>query len=155
MNPVSIDANTKLICTYYDGCSLGDLDILRRTMHEEVTHYFLAPNPGSQPVSGREHLSRYWRKVQKMIEARWVVENSVTMGNQTVIEWTMFWKPAGAGERIATRGAEWFVLKDDLIYEIRSYYRQETFTTELEGFDYAGRGYSTAGREFSRIHNGR
>ena len=45
-------ANTELIIRYYDGCSAGDLDELRATLHPDVVHYFLAPNPGSAPVAG-------------------------------------------------------------------------------------------------------
>lgn len=146
------DAQTEMICRYYDGCTAGDLDILCETLHPEVVHYFLAPNPGSAPVGPREHLARYWRKVTKMIDARWVVERAVTMGEETVIEWTMYWRSEAAGPRIATRGAEWFVFRDGLIYEIRSYYQQKGATTELEGFDYAGRGYSVAEREYSDLH---
>ncbi len=54
----------------------------------------------------------------------------------------------GAAERVATRGAEWFTFADDgRITEIRSYYQQRPETTELDGFPYAGRGYSVPGAE--------
>ena len=39
------------------------------TLHPDVVHYFLAPNVGSAPVAGAEHLARYWRKVTAMIHA--------------------------------------------------------------------------------------
>ena len=146
------DARAATIRRYYNGCTAGDLELMRDTLHPEVVHYFLAPNPGSTPVGPREHLMRYWRKVSAMMDARWVVERSVTSGDETVIEWTMWWRPEPGAERIATRGAEWFVFEDELIREIRSYYRQEPFTTELDGFAYAARGYSTTGREYSALH---
>jgi ketosteroid isomerase-like protein len=133
--------NAELIARYYDGCTAGDLDKLRATLHPDVVHYFLAPNPGSTPVVGAEHLARYWRKVARMIDARWVVDHVLDGGAEAVIEWTMTWRPGGDGERIATRGAEWFVLRDGLIAEIRSYYQQRPETTELDGFPYAARGY--------------
>ncbi len=66
----------------------------------------------------------------------------------------MWWRPGGAGERIATRGAEWFTFDDGLIREIRSYHQQREETTELDAFDYPGRGYSVPGAEHSRIHPG-
>lgn len=146
-----------LIRRYYDGCTDGDLDELVATLHPDVVHWFLAPNTGSAPVRGRDHLARYWRKVTRMIDARWVVDHVVTDGSvhsgEAVIEWTMFWQPpGGAGGRVATRGAEWFVLRDGLIAEIRSYYQQRPETTELDGFPYAERGYATAGREASDVH---
>jgi ketosteroid isomerase-like protein/uncharacterized protein YndB with AHSA1/START domain len=143
-----------LIVRYYDACSAGDLDALLGTLHPEMVHYFLAPNPGSRPVAGAEHLARYWRKVAPAIQARWVVDHLVADGDRAVIEWTMFWVPrdSAGGERIATRGSEWFEVRDGLIAEIRSYYQQRDTTTELDGFPYSERGYSDLGAEHSVIH---
>lgn len=132
----------ELITRYYDGCSAGDVDAIMGTLDPDVVHWFLAPNVGSSPVRGAEHLARYWRKVAGLIEARWVVDHCLAGTDEAVIEWTMFWRPGGAGERIATRGAEWFTLADGVITEIRSYYQQREQTTELDGFPYAQRGYS-------------
>jgi ketosteroid isomerase-like protein len=146
------DAAALLIRRYYNGCTAGDLTELLATLHPEVVHYFLAPNPGSAPVSGAEHLARYWRKVTRMLDARWVVDRIVTHDDEAVIEWTMWWRPGGGAERIATRGAEWFVLRDGLIVEIRSYYQQREHSTELEAFPYADRGYSSPGHELSSTH---
>ena len=64
----------------------------------------------------------------------------------------MFWRPAPDAQRIATRGAEWFVFQDGLNFEIRSYYQQRNGSTELNAFDYSGRGYSTLNSEQSDIH---
>ena len=61
------------ITRYYEGCSAGDVELMLTTLDADVVHWFLAPNPGSAPVRGGEHLARYWRKVQGMIDARWVV----------------------------------------------------------------------------------
>ena len=146
-----VAAWTTLISRYYDGCSSGDVDLMMQTLHPDVVHWFLAPNTGSQAVAGAEHLARYWRKVTAMLRARWVVESICATGEQAVIEWTMWWQPAG-GERVATRGAEWFTCAGGLIGEIRSYYQMRPVTTELDGFPYAGRSYSTPGAERSRIH---
>lgn len=152
--------HAQLITRYYDACSTADLDGLLATLHPHVVHYFLAPNVGSKPVAGAEHLARYWRKVAPAIEARWVVDHLVAEGDRVVIEWTMFWvprdtaSPRGSADRarIATRGSEWFVVRDGLIVEIRSYYQQHETTTELEDFPYAARGYSHLGAEHSSIH---
>lgn len=141
------------IIRYYDGCSTGDVELMRSTLHDDVVHYFLAPNPGSTAVRGAAHLARYWRKVQAMIDACWVVDHCLAGESEAVIEWTMFWHPAGVPGRVATRGAEWFTFAaDGRIIEIRSYYRQDPSTTELDGFPYAPRGYSTAGAERSAVH---
>ncbi|MBN9099053.1 MULTISPECIES: nuclear transport factor 2 family protein [unclassified Pseudonocardia] len=132
------------ITRYYDGCSTGDVELMVSTLDADVVHWFLAPNPGSAAVRGGEHLARYWRKVQAMIDARWVVDHCLAGDGEAVIEWTMYWTADGA--RVATRGAEWFTFSTDgLISEIRSYYQQRPETTELDGFPYAGRGYSVSG----------
>lgn len=133
------------ITAYYSACSAGDVEGVRATVTDDVVHYFLAPNTGSAPVRGGEHLGRYWRKVQAMIDARWTVDHALSAGSETVIEWTMTWRPPGFDHRVATRGAEWFVLAaDGRIAEIRSYYQQRPETTELDGFPYAERGYTAA-----------
>jgi ketosteroid isomerase-like protein len=141
-----------LISRYYDACSRGDAEGIVETTTEDVVHFFLAPNAGSRPVGGNEHLGRYWRKVQKRIDGRWTVDHIVASGEEAVIEWTLFWLPGGASERVATRGAEWFVLRDGLIAEIRSYYHQQPESSELDGFPYAQRGYAVLGHEASAIH---
>ncbi len=143
----------ELITRYYDGCSAGDVEAVRATLAPDVVHWFLAPNPGSAPVRGAEHLARYWRKVAGMIDARWVVDHCLAAEREAVIEWTMFWRPDGGTGRVATRGAEWFTLSPDgRIAEIRSYYQQRPHTSELDGFPYAERGYSTPAVERSAVH---
>lgn len=131
-----------LIARYYDACSRGDADGVTATATADVVHYFLAPNVGSAPVRGGEHLGRYWRKVHGTIAPVWVVDHGIVQGDEAVIEWSMFWLPPGAAERVVTRGAEWFVLRHGRIAEIRSYYRQEAADAELDGFPYVARGYS-------------
>jgi ketosteroid isomerase-like protein len=140
------------IARYYDGCSTGDVELMLQTLHPDVIHYFLAPNVGSAPVIGAEHLARYWRKVTGMIRATWVVDHILDGVDEAVIEWTMSWLPSGGDQPVATRGAEWFVFRDGLISEIRSYYQQRPHATELEGFPYSERGYSSAGRLSSAVH---
>ena len=143
---------TALITRYYDGCSAGDVELMLGTLHADVVHWFLAPNPGSAPVAGADHLARYWRKVARLRQARWVVESICAAPGQAVVEWTMWWLPEGSGERVATRGTEWFTAEGGLIREIRSYHQLRPGTTELDGFPYAQRGYSVPGAERSRIH---
>ena len=45
------------------------------------------------------------------------------------------------------------MFRDGLIFEIRSYYQQRNDSTELDGFDYSGRGYSTLDSESSVTHS--
>lgn len=138
------------ITRYYDGCSAGDVDAMTATLHPDVVHYFLAPNPGSAPVCGAEHLARYWRKVQRMLHATWLVDHCLEGEREAVIEWTMCWVPPDGSQRVATRGAEWFTFRGGLIHEIRSYYRQEPGGTGLDAFPYLARGYSAPGDERHR-----
>lgn len=142
------------IVAYYDGCSTGDTEKMCTTLDDDVVHWFLAPNPSSDPVRGGEHLARYWRKVHRLIGAVWIVDHFLGGYDEAVIEWTMFWNPDGSGPRIATRGAEWFTFAaDGRINEIRSYYRQHhDRDTELDAYPYQERGYSAHGSERSRIH---
>ncbi|WP_153505134.1 nuclear transport factor 2 family protein [Cumulibacter manganitolerans] len=142
------------IIAYYDACTAADAEALARFFTDDVVHYFVRPNVGSAPVRGREHLARYWRKVARLIDARWVVESIIERGDEAVIEWSMYWAPAGGDERIVTRGTEWYLFRDGLIAEIRSYHRQLERSTELGGFPYADRGYSTLGHEASNLHPG-
>jgi ketosteroid isomerase-like protein len=143
---VTTTASLELVTRYYDGCSRGDVDLMLATLHPDVVHYFLAPNPGSTPVAGAEHLARYWRKVARMLDARWIVDHCLAGPDEAVIEWTMYWTPPEGADRVATRGAEWFTFVDGRIREIRSYYQQRPGTSELDGFPYAARGYSTLGQ---------
>jgi ketosteroid isomerase-like protein len=141
-----------LIERYYDACSRGDAEGVAATVCADVVHWFLAPNVGSSPVRGAEYLGRYWRKVHGMIAAVWVVDHCIVAEDEAVIEWSMFWNPTGETRRVVTRGAEWFVLRSGRIAEIRSYYRQETQDSALDGFPYDARGYSAHGSERSARH---
>lgn len=141
-----------VIRRYYDGCNAGDVEAMRATFTDDVVHYFLAPNPGSAPVAGAEHLARYWRTVQRAIGGRWVVDHGLVCGDEAVIEWTLCWNPPGGSKRVATRGSEWFRFAGGRIAEIRAYHQQLDRTTELEAFDYAARGYSLLGTEESTTH---
>jgi ketosteroid isomerase-like protein len=152
-----MSAQLGLIRRYYDGCSTGDAPAMLATLHPEVVHYFLAPNPGSRAVRGAEALVEHWRTVQARYDARWVVDAIVgdgdTAAGEAVIEWSMFWTPAPGGARVAIRGAEGYRFAGGLIAEIRAFYRQDPErSTELRDFDYAGRGYSHLGREASDLH---
>jgi ketosteroid isomerase-like protein len=143
------------IVRYYDGCSLGDIEMMTSTLHPEVVHYFLEPNPGSRPIEGAQHLAKYWRKVQKRIDGRWIVDHVVSDGSQeAVVEWSLFWRRDPESPRIVTRGSEWFDFTDGLIKEIRSYYQQLHRHTGLRGYPYGERGYSVSDSERSRVHAG-
>ncbi|MCC6434881.1 MAG: nuclear transport factor 2 family protein [Acidimicrobiales bacterium] len=144
----------RCIVDYYAACNRGDVEALAALFTEDVVHYFLAPNLAPRAVAGRDHLARYWRKVQAAFDGCWVVDHLIAdeAAEEAVIEWTLFWTPPDTGVRVATRGAEWYVFEGGLIKEIRAYYRQDPAqTSELEGFPYAERGYSLPGAERSAV----
>jgi ketosteroid isomerase-like protein len=150
---MTTDEKLAVVRRYYDGCSTGDVDLMVDTLAPDVVHYFLAPNPGSRPVAGADRLARYWRKVQAMFDARWVVDLIVGEHDLAIIEWTLYWTPEETGDRVATRGAESYVFRDGRIAEIRAFYQQRPDrSTELDGFDYVARGYSRLGAEESDLH---
>ncbi len=135
-----------VITAYYEGCSTGDVEAMLATLHDDVTHYFLSPNVGDASVSGASHLANYWRKVQRGIDGRWVVDHVIGEGDEAVIEWSLYWTTEEA-QRVATRGAEWYRFEAGRIREIRAYYQQRPVTSELRDFDYVGRHYSQIGNE--------
>lgn len=142
------------VIRYYDGCSRADAALMLSTLHPDVVHYFLAPNRGSRPVAGATRLADYWRKVQQLIDAHWIVDRFVGDGTEAVVEWSMFWRDTPDGERLVTRGAEWYVFENGLIREIRSYHQQPTIDTGLDAFPYEDRAYAVHGRERSALHAG-
>ena len=141
-----------VISEYYDACNTGDVASYERTLHPDVVHYFLKPNTGSRPVAGRDRLIAYWTKVQSMIDGVWVVDRLLSSGDEAVIEWTLFWNPTPEGQRVVTRGSEWFAFDSGQIIEIRSFYQQRNEDTELDAYPYLYRGYSAHGSESSAIH---
>lgn len=147
------DSRLPLIIDYYDACTAANAERLEAFFTDDVTHYFLRPNIGSTPVSGAEHLARYWRKVARMLRARWVVESIIEQGDEAIIEWSMYNQPDGVPERIVTRGTEWYIFDGAKIAEIRSYHRNLDQSSELAEFPYPERGFSVIGHESSRLHD--
>jgi ketosteroid isomerase-like protein len=146
--------HAEIVRRYYDGCSTGDVELMLSTLVADVVHYFLAPNPGSKPVHGGEHLARYWRKVHRLIDATWIVDHIIDGRDEAAIEWSMYWRTDGSDARVVTRGSEWFRFREGRISEIRSYYQQRDESTELDDFPYAGSGYSMLSAERSVCHQG-
>ncbi len=126
---------------YYHGCNTGDVELIMSTCTPDVVHYFFVP--GTDPVAGHEHLARYWRKVQRMLQGAWFVDHALVQQDEAVIEWTLLWTAQGSGQRHAIHGTEWYRFQDGLISEIRAYYDQRPDTsTGLVGFPYRERGYT-------------
>ena len=141
-----------LVIAYYDACNTGDIDALMAVFTPDMTHYFLAPNPGSAPLRTAPVVAKAIHDMQKSYDGRWVVDHYLGSGDEAVIEWTLYWTSPKTGARVATRGAELYRFVNGRIAEVRAYYRQRHESSQLDGFDYAARGYSLPGTESSAIH---
>jgi ketosteroid isomerase-like protein len=130
------------IARYHDACSAGDADAIAALCTADVVHYFT--DPTTPPVSGAEHLGRYWRKVQRLRRASWRLERVlVGDGEAAAIEWTMLYD-APNGARTALHGTEWYRFEGELIAEVRAYFNPSPHGGGLEGFPYRERGFATA-----------
>lgn len=136
------DSTVDLIRRYYRGCNSGDVELMASTFTPDVVHYFL--QPGTAPVVGAEHLARYWRKVRRILQARWEVDFAIATGEDAAIEWTIYWTNPDTGMLVTTRGCEFYRMRDGRISEVRAYYNQQRDADcGLVGFDYAAREYSS------------
>jgi len=132
----------KIIQTYYRGCNTGDIALMLSTFTEDVVHYFV----DHSAVRGANSLANYWSKVAPRTQANWTMDHIVVQEPEAVIEWSMLWIPAATGEPELLRGTEWYIFRENLIAEIRSYhnnfYLQDKRNRALWDFDYKARGYS-------------
>lgn len=128
---------------YYAGCNAADRTLMQTTFTEDVVHYFV----DHSKVAGAERLANYWAKVQPLTQANWVLDHALVQDDEAVIEWSMRWTPQPTGVPEILRGSEWYLFRDGLIAEIRSYhanyYLADTRNRELHNFPYNSRGYRT------------
>lgn len=154
---MSTDTNlmqVEMVKRYFDGCSFADVDIMLETLHRDAVHWFLEPNRGSRPIYGGRDIAEYWVRIQRMIQAHWIVDNGISRGDQAVVEWAMFWKETPESDRIVTRGSEWYRFHDGKIIEIRSYHQQLSRDTGLRDWPYVASDYAAHGAEHSAVHAG-
>ncbi len=130
---------------YFDGCNTGDLTTITSTLHPDVIHYFLPAD--MPPITGAEHLARFWAKMRRVIHARWAVDHAICAGHEVVVEWTLYWTHPDRGLRLVNRGTEWHVVRQGRIKEVRAYFHFPASPpliesdSELTGFPYRDRGY--------------
>lgn len=137
---MSTEDHIEVVLDYFDGCNTGDLEQLRRTLNDDVVHYFL-PEVHT-PIHGAEHLAKYWRKFQKAYDPVWRIDHIVGSGHEVISEWSCAIVLPQSGERMMFRGTEWYVMRDMRIAEVRAYYQyDEVRDCELNGFPYLERGY--------------
>jgi ketosteroid isomerase-like protein len=137
-------ANIEVVRRYYNGCNSGDLDELLATFAPDVVHYFLPTS--IPPVHGAEHLARYCRKFKKMVDPTWKIDRIIASGDAVVTEWSVLWTVPGTSRRIMSRGAEWYLMHEGRIAEVRAYFAADPERdSELATYPYASRGYLTNG----------
>jgi len=128
---------------YFDACNSGDVARIAAHFEPDAVHYF-PPGMYEGPFRGAETIARRWNLAVRNLGSSWTVDQVICdpPTRRAVIEWTHF-KPR---QGVMLRGDEWYVFAPSgLIREIRAYYASPQDpalkTLELEGFDYAARGY--------------
>lgn len=132
------------IRAYFDACNSGDADTVAAFFTPDAVHYF-PPGMYEGPFVGAETIGRRWAEAVVNLGSIWTVDQVLCDPGtaRAVIEWTHF--KTGTGTIL--RGDEWYVFgpATGLIEEIRAYYASPQDPSlnrlEIEGLDYAGRGY--------------
>jgi hypothetical protein len=134
----------RLITRYFDGCNAADVEAMVACFVPDAVHYF-PPSMYGGAWRGARLIAERWAEFVATIGSAWTIDRMVCEpeSDQAVIEWTHYKTSQGT----ILRGDEWYAFDPEsgLISEIRAYYAspQDPSRTrlELEGFDYAGRGY--------------
>ena len=120
-----------------------------RAVLPDAVHYFPPGMYGGAFIGGRT-IGERWSAAVAQLGSQWALERVVidVDANSAVAEWTHYKTQEGT----VLRGDEWYEFDPStgLISEIRAYYAspqaRDLERLELEGFDYAGRGYSVEPR---------
>lgn len=124
---------------YYEDLNKGSAEAVSAHFTEDAVHYYTRLGPHE----GAETIGRYAAFGVEHIDAQWHLENLVEQGDQVAIEWTMTWRDPEKDERRLDRGAEFFLIRDGRIAEVRAYHHggRKNPQGDLLGFDHEGRGY--------------
>jgi methyltransferase len=134
----------ELITRYFDACNAADVDGIARCFRPDGAHYF-PPGMYGGAWRGARLIAERWADSVATRGSAWTVDRMVCEpeSGQAVIEWTHYKTKDGT----VLRGDEWYLFDTEtgLIAEIRAYYASPQDRSlerlELDGFDYAGRGY--------------
>jgi SnoaL-like domain len=131
---------------YFVACNSGEVERIASYFEPDAVHYF-PPGMYGGPFRGAYTIARKWHDAVQSLGSVWTIDQVLCdpPTRRAVIEWSHFKRRAG----VLLRGDEWYLFSPrGLIREIRAYYASpqdaSLQTLELAGFDYAGRGYSTA-----------
>lgn len=134
----------QLIRTYFDGCNDADVDKMARCFTPDAVHYF-PPGMYGGAWRGAQAIAGNWAHLVATVGSAWTIDRLICEpeSHQAVIEWTHYKTADGK----MLRGDEWYIFDpgSGLISEIRAYYAspqdRSLDALQLEGFDYAARGY--------------
>ena len=129
---------------YFAACNAADYAALMSCFTADAVHYF-PPGLPNIPWASADAIAQGWIDCVARLGSRWSIEKILCSSTEpeAVIEWTHWKTKAGT----ALRGDEWYIFctQTGLIKEIRAYYAAPANPAvpicELEGFDYAKRGY--------------
>jgi ketosteroid isomerase-like protein len=121
---------------YYDDLNSGDADSVARHFTPDAVHYYTRrePHVGARAIAENAALA------VEHLHAVWTLEHAVEGDGEVAIEWSMAFDHPRTGERLLDRGAEFLVIRDGLICEVRAYYAERG--GDLQGFDHAARGHT-------------
>lgn len=121
---------------YYDDLNGGAAELVARHFTPDAVHYYTRRDPhvGARAIAENAALG------VKLLHAVWTCEHLVESDDEVAIEWTMAFDHPRTGARLLDRGAEFLVLRDGLICEVRAYYAERG--GDLRGFDHAARGHT-------------
>ena len=139
-------SNVSVVLKYFDGCNSGDLEVLLSTLETDVVHYFLPSR--FPPIRGAEHLAKYWKKFQSLLDPVWRIDHIMGRDDEVVSEWSCLWTPQGTSRRVMMRGTEWYVMRERRITEVRAYFLyDDAADAQLTGFPYEQRDYLGQGSD--------
>ena len=130
------------IVRYYAGCNAYDTAMIRETLTDDMSHYWV----DHTPVHGGDNLASFAAKTANRTKGKWSGDHMLVGEDEVVVEWSMIWTPIGATDREILRGTEWIRFRDGLICEVRSYHANyhlmDPRNFELRGYPHAERGYA-------------
>ena len=144
------DEMESVIRRYFEGCNEGSVDKVASCFLPDAVHYFPPGMYGGAFARRPDDRREMGRCCQPSLVRSGLSSASPSTSTRTprVAEWTHYKTKQGT----VLRGDEWYEFDPStgLISEIRAYYAspqaRDLQRLELEGFDYAGRGYSVEPR---------
>ena len=121
---------------YYEDLNSSDASSVSRHFTDDAVHYYTRRDADV----GAQAIGDYAALAVTHLNAVWTCEHLVESDEEVAIEWTLAFDHPRTGKRLLDRGAEFLVIRDGLISEVRAYYNERG--GDLRGFDHVGRGHT-------------